>query len=65
MREKLVLTLMKNNKEINKKMRLLESRRFGKMIADCFVMYLHPYPALVGRRIEVYNEILGQNIFYH
>ena len=59
MREKLVLALMKNKNEINKKVWLFESHRLSKMLCECCIMYLHPYPALVGKKIELYNEILG------
>ena len=65
MREKLLLALMKSRGQVNRKVWLLESRRLGSMLCDCCFMFLHPYPALVGKRMEVYNEILGQPIFYH
>jgi hypothetical protein len=65
MRENLVLRLMKSKGEINDKVWLFQSHRFGQMMTDCCVMYLQPYPFLVGRRVEIYNHILGQNIYYH
>ena len=65
MKEKLALSLMISKGLVNKKVWLLESGRMGKLLRDCIIMFLHPYPGLVGRRIEVYNDILGQIIFYH
>jgi hypothetical protein len=65
LREKLELELKKIRGEVNIKKKLMSSDRFTWVLFDCFMMFLHPYPFFVGKKIWVYNVATNNMIYYH
>lgn len=65
LREKLKLELKKQRGIIGRSAKLSTSGRYRRIIKDCFVLSIHPYPWFLGKKFYMHNTLLDEEIFYY